>query len=149
MMASFHKYNKMVVTVSVFGDIPFLKEITILYMTLETIELVTDLGKLFVSIPIRKSNQLLIAVTWKDSSTPLQPCLRVMLISCSVGQWDLDPLYTLPCMKLFSIQSSANFYCRKSNRKFLKLCRPCFPGGSNSIESTCSTGDSGLILWSE
>lgn len=57
--------------VSVFGNIPFLKEITIWkYMTLETIKQVTDLGKLFVSIPIRKANQLLLAVTWKDSSTP-------------------------------------------------------------------------------
>ena len=64
-----------------------------------------------------------------------------MLISCSVGQWDLDHLDTLPCTKLFS----ANFYCKKSNRKFLRLCRPCLPGGSDSIESTCNAGDLGLI----
>lgn len=35
MMTNFHKYNKVVVTIFCVGAIPFLKEISIPYMTLE------------------------------------------------------------------------------------------------------------------
>ena len=98
-------------------------------------------------IHIRKANQMLLAFTWKDSSTPLQPCFRVvlnLLLCRSMGPWSSRHI---ALHEIILYKSSANFCCRKSNRKYLRLCRPYFLGGSDSIEPTCNMGDLGLIPW--